>query len=236
MPVLPDLSRRRLQPEVMDQPDLDAHRHTDALRGLRRLNAWSGSVRILWPSVRELAARAAPAPLRILDIASGAGDVLCGLARRAVRAGIALDIEGWDISPRAIDFARQAGADLAVRFERHDALHDPLPDDRDVIISSLFLHHLDEDAAVALLQRMGAAARRAVLINDLARSTAGLMLAHVATRLLTLSPVVHVDGPRSVEGAFTPDEALRLAERAGLRGATVTRRWPFRYLLAWRRA
>jgi SAM-dependent methyltransferase len=219
----------------MDQPDLDAHRHTDALRGLRRLNAWSGSVRILWPSVRELAALTAPAPLRILDIASGAGDVPCGLARRAARAGIALDVEGWDISPRAIDFARQAGAALPVHFERHDALHDPLPDDRDVIISSLFLHHLDEDAAVALLQRMAEAARKAILINDLARSAAGLMLAHVATRLLTWSPVVHVDGPRSVEGAFTPGEALRLAERAGLRGATVTRRWPFRYLLAWRR-
>ena len=82
---------------------------------------------------------------------------------------------------------------------------------------------------------MGAAARRAVLINDLARSTAGLMLAHVATRLLTRSPVVHVDGPRSVEGAFTAEEARQLAERAGLHGSTVGRRWPFRYLLMWRR-
>src|SRR4029079_9609730 len=109
------------------------------------------------------------------------------------------------------------------------------PDDRDVIFSSLFLHHLDEETAIALLRRMAAAARRAILINDLARSAAGLMLAHVATRLLTLSPVVHVDGPRSVEGAFTPAEALRLAERAGLRGAPVARCWSFRYLLAWRR-
>ena len=137
--------------------------------------------------------------------------------------------------PRAIDFARQAGAGLPVRFVLHDVLNDPLPDDRDVLTSSLFLHHLDEDAAVGLLRRMGEAARKAVLINDLSRSTAGLLLAHVATRLLTLSPVVHVDGPRSVEGAFRPEEALRLAERAGLRCATVARRWPFRYLLAWRR-
>jgi SAM-dependent methyltransferase len=235
MPMLPDLTRRHLQPEVMDQPDLDAHSHTDALRGLRRLNSLSGSVRILWPAVHTLARDFPASPLRILDVASGAGDVACGLARRAARAGVALDIEGWDISSRAVDFASQSGAGLPVRFEVHDALNESLPDDRDILVSSLFLHHLDEAQAVRLLQRMGAAARRAVLINDLARSTTGLMLAHVATRLLTRSPVVHVDGPRSVEGAFTPAEARQLAERAGLHGATVVRRWPFRYLLMWRR-
>jgi hypothetical protein len=60
-------------------------------------------------------------------------------------------------------------------------------------------------------------------------------LAHVAGRILTTSDVVHVDGPRSVEGAFTMEEARALAERAGLHGATVRWRWPFRYLLKWDR-
>lgn len=237
MRLLPDLTRRQLQPEVMDQPDLDASRHLAALRGLARINRLSGSVRILWPAIRTLAAANPSVPLRILDIASGAGDVPRGLARRGQHASLPIDVEGWDISPRAVDFARQAAQDanLPVRFEVHDALRDPFPEDRDVLLSSLFLHHLDEEAAVALLRRMSQAARRAVLINDLVRSRAGLMLAHVATRLLTWSPVVHVDGPRSVEGAFTAEEALRLAERAGLQGATVERRWPQRYLLIWRR-
>jgi hypothetical protein len=30
-------------------------------------------------------------------------------------------------------------------------------------------------------------------------------------------------------------EALDLAQRAGLQGATVSRRWPCRYLLSWER-
>src|SRR5262249_26909279 len=114
-------------------------------------------------------------------------------------------------------------------------LADPLPTDCDVFTASLFLHHLSEDEAVALLRRMGEATRHLVLINDLIRSPTHLLLAHVASRLLTLSPVVHVDGPRSVESAFTMAEAKRLAEEAGLMGVTVGWRWPFRYLLAWRR-
>jgi hypothetical protein len=100
---------------------------------------------------------------------------------------------------------------------------------------SLFLHHLDEVQAVAFLAWLREAARELVLVNDLERGWAGLVLAHLGTRLLSTSGVVHTDGPRSVEAAFTPAEALALAEKAGLAGARVGRRWPFRYLLSWRR-
>lgn len=237
MSLVPDVTRRRRQPEVMDRPDLDAASHVQALRGLRRLNFWSGSTGILWRPVRDLA-RQLGQPLRILDLATGAGDVPIGLWRRAERAGLRLQVEGCDVSPRAVDYARQQAERCRadVRFFQLDVGGDDLPTGYDVLVSSLFLHHLEEERAVDLLRRMGAAARRLVLINDLARSRAGLLLAHVATRLLSASPVVHYDGPRSVEGAFTPDEALALAGQAGLTGATVTRRWPARYLLTWRRA
>jgi len=73
------------------------------------------------------------------------------------------------------------------------------------------------------------------LINDLVRCRAGLILARAGTRLLSCSDVVHVDGPRSVEGAFTMAEVLSLAEKAGLRNAVAQRRWPFRFLLTWER-
>lgn len=230
------LERRRRQPEIMDQPGLDAARHEHALRGLARINFVSGSVRILWPAIRHLALQAQP--LKVLDIATGAGDVPIGIKRKAQRAGLDVRIDAWDVSLTALTHARaraqQCHAD--VTFEQHDALADEIPADYDVITSSLFLHHLEEEEAERLLRKMAAAARRLVLINDLARGVPGFLLAHLATRLLTLSDVVHVDGPRSVEAAFTPTEALQLAERAGLAGATVVRRWPCRFLLSWRRS
>ncbi len=235
MSLLPTLSRR-LRPEVMDQPGLAPGLHRAALRGLGRINFWSGSAGILWRPIAALA-RTASRPIRVLDLAAGGGDVAIRLWRKARRAGLPVSVDGCDISPVAVEHAaRLAGRRRAdVRFFVADALTADLPTGYDVVTCSLFLHHLTDDDAVTLLRRMGAAAGRLVLVNDLVRSRAGLLLAQVGTRLLSLSPVVHVDGPRSVEGAYTIEEARTLADRAGLGGATVGRRWPCRFLLSWSR-
>ena len=232
-----NLARRHRVPELMDQPGLDAREHARALRGLRRINVLSRSSAILWPAIARLARDRPGPPIRVLDLASGGGDVAIGLARRAARARLNVQVVGCDISSQAIDHARrQAEArDLDVRFFPCDVLHEPLPDGYDVLTCSLFLHHLDEDDAVALLRRMATAARRTVRVNDLVRSRPGYWLAWLGCRVLSRSRIVRYDGPASVAGAFTPREALSLATRAGLAGATVTRHWPQRYLLAWSR-
>jgi hypothetical protein len=82
---------------------------------------------------------------------------------------------------------------------------------------------------------MADAAERLVLINDLRRHPWGLFLAHFAGNVLSRSPVVRVDAVRSVRAAFTLEEARALAADAGISGAVVSRRWPCRYLLSWRR-
>lgn len=227
---------RRREPEVMDQPGLDERRHAQALRGLARINMVSASAGILWPTLARLARATAPNTLRVLDVATGGGDVPIRLARRARRAGLPMEIAGCDISATAIKFAndRARTAGVSVSFFELNALSEVLPGPYDAMTCSLFLHHLDDSDAVALLQKMAAAAR-CVLVNDLARSRRGLVLAHAATRLLSRSPVVHMDGPRSVEAAYTPAEALDLARRAGMSHAKVLRHWPCRFLLSWMR-
>jgi SAM-dependent methyltransferase len=231
------MSQRSRQPEIMDNPDLNPTLHVQALRGLSRINLWSRSAASLWPPLRDLARSAGSGPVRALDVATGGGDVPVRLWRQARKAGLALEVEGCDVSPVAIEHARNtaAKASAEVRFFVHDALNRPLPAEYDAVICSLFLHHLTEEEAIQFLRQLAGAARKMVLINDLARCWTGLFLAHLGTRLLTASPVVHFDGPRSVEGAFTPAEAAALAERAGLQGVRVARCWPCRYLLTWRR-
>jgi 2-polyprenyl-3-methyl-5-hydroxy-6-metoxy-1,4-benzoquinol methylase len=234
MPLLSRLRERHLQPEWMDRPDLDEDRHREALRGLERINRCSGSARILWRPLCRLAEETAGRPVRVLDVATGGGDVPRALWHRARRARLPLLLEGCDISPVALAHARRRCAEegAEVRFFQADVLHEPLPSGYDALVSSLFLHHLTEEQAIELLRRMGTAGR-SVLVNDLARSRTGYLLAWLGTRLLSRSEVVHFDGPRSVEGAFTPEEARQLAEKAGLTGAVVRRRWPCRYLLSW---
>ena len=96
MSLLRAVTERRLQPEIIDQPDIEPGQLHGALRGLERINWWSGSARILWQPIRRLAAERPTRPLRILDIATGAGDVPIRLWRKACGAGIKLEIAGCE--------------------------------------------------------------------------------------------------------------------------------------------
>jgi SAM-dependent methyltransferase len=233
------LATRERLPELMDQPGLRVATHRDALVGLRRVNVASQTVAVLWKALcRARFMQPGSPPVRLLDIGSGGGDVLIGLARMAQRHGVMLESHGCDTSATAVAHARLAANRAAVanvRFSRCDALCDSLPGECDVALSTLFLHHLGELDAVELLRRMAAAARRAVLVDDLLRSRSGYAMAWAGCRLLTRSRVVHVDGPRSVRSAFSLSEVRGLAEQAGLEGATLRRHWPERFLLSWRK-
>jgi 2-polyprenyl-3-methyl-5-hydroxy-6-metoxy-1,4-benzoquinol methylase len=231
------VAQRHRRPEIMDLLDLAPQRHFQALRGLERINRWSGSVRLLWRPILAQAQTPTVQLLRLLDVATGGGDIPIRLWHKARRAGLKLEIAGCDRSPNAVDYARrQARACRAdVHFFEWDVLQNGLPDRYDIVASSLFLHHLEEEQAVALIKAMAEAAKRLLLINDLVRSWAGYALAYLGTHFLSTSDVVHTDGPRSVEGAFTVEELVALARRAGLGEFRVTRRWPCRMLLEWER-
>lgn len=221
----------------MDQAGLDRAAHLGALAGLARINRISCSAAILWPAVARSAARHPDRVTRILDVATGGGDVPVVLARRAARLGLRVEVSGCDRSLVAVDCARRTAEAARVRasFFVLDVLNDSLPDGFDIVMSSLFLHHLGEDEAVRLLGQMAWATRSMVLVNDLLRTRAGLALAWVGCRLLSRSPIVHHDGPASVRAAFRLSEVQTLADRAGLVGARLARRWPERFLLSWSR-
>jgi 2-polyprenyl-3-methyl-5-hydroxy-6-metoxy-1,4-benzoquinol methylase len=231
------LASRSLLPEIMDDPALGDDEHLRALRGLRRINAISGTAWSIWRPITRLIEETNLQRVRILDVGCGGGDLVFALAATAARAGIDLDIAGCDMSTRAIDIARSRAETgcSGVHFFRLDALADPWPEEYDVVVSSLLLHHFRHDEIVGLLRRATAAARRMVVISDLRRTYAGLLLARIGTRVLSRSRVVHHDGPQSVRAALTMPELRQAAHEAGLHDAPITCSWPQRMLLVWRR-
>ncbi|HEV3021965.1 MAG TPA: methyltransferase domain-containing protein [Pirellulales bacterium] len=237
MKIWRSLAQRHLQPEQIDQPGVGPERLTGALTALERFNFASGSARIVWQPIAQMARETGLRKLSVLDVACGAGDVALRVWRRARRAGFDVAVEGCDLNPISVAHARRRASQVRadVRFFEADALGAPLPGCYDVVACSLFLHHLDEPRAIELLRRMAATARRLVLVNDLERSPRGWLLALAASRILTRSSMVHHDALRSVEGAFSAAEALVLAEQAGWSGARVDRRWPCRFLLCWQK-
>lgn len=224
---------RDRQPEWMDQPDIDRELHAHALKGLARVNLISGAVRSLAGPITDIAAKNPSRTVRILDVASGGGDIAIGLKKHLTRRGVTSEVTGCDLSETAIRFAAAEAEkqQVDVSFIRCDALGGQLPEGFDVVCSTLFMHHLDAEDVVRLLQSMQSASRGIVLISDLVRSRLGYLMAKWGIRLLTTSKVCHVDGPLSVRGAWTIDEAHELSRNAGLASVTIRKAWPERFLL-----
>ena len=233
----------------MDDPALDPREHRRALDALGRASLVSRTAASIWPAIRELTSGAPARRLRVADIACGGGHVAVALARLAARDGVEVDIVGHDISLVAVDYATALAGRSGVRgvsFVLGDVLHDELvgpaeagPNKSvngtfDVAFSSLFLHHLGEDEAVAALAAMKRVGRRLVVVSDLKRSRLGYLMAWIGCRLLSASRVFRTDGALSVRAAYSPDEFRAVADRAGLVGATIASQWPERFVMTWK--
>ena len=233
------LAERDRQPEMMDQPGLDRETHRRALDGLRAANVISRTSQVIWRGIRE--AGIVPdngRPLRILDIATGGGDVVIGVARLAARHSVAVETHGCDVSATAVEYAQGVANQAKLsdtKFFQLNVLVDPLPEAYDVLMSTLFFHHLGNDDAKQLLDRMAKSARRCILIDDLYRTRLGYFYAWVGGRLVTRSHIVHTDGALSVSAAFTIPEFRQLAQDAGLRDVQFRRHWPQRFLMSWKK-
>jgi len=223
----------------MDDPALDAGRHSHALAGLARLNRWSGSHRLLWPRIAASAreANARGQPLEVMDVATGSGDGPVAMAAWARRAQLEIRWTLCDTSAHALATARERARSAGIEVEtlQADVLTAALPRPADLVTCSLFIHHCERPQALAAMRHMRDAARLAVAITDLDRTRLGLGLAWLGSRTLSRSPVVHFDATASVRAAFSLEEAADLARDAGLAGARVERAFPERWRLWWRR-
>lgn len=229
------LAQRHLVGEIMDDPALDPADHDRALRGLARLNTLSLAVGGVWRAVRPHL-RNDRGPVHLLDVASGSGDIALGVARRAKAEGLDLRLSACDISPRAVERIRERAAskNIEANVFTADALNGKLETEADVVMSSLFLHHLTNDDGARLAATMAASARNAAVICDLRRTPFGLFLAWASSRLFTRSYVVHTDAVRSVRAAFTTEEARQLGRDAGLDEIALRSVWPQRFAIAWK--
>lgn len=228
------LRRRRLFQEELDDTELSNPRLRTVLEGLRRVHAAAGTARKVWKQIRAWAWEHDVQTLRVADIGCGSGAVLRSLSRRARRDGFNFEGIGIDRNPNTITFAREQHC-LGVTYRVGNALDCDLQG-FNVIISTMFLHHLRDRAAIGLLRRIAEASEGLVIVHDLVRSRVTLHLARLLTRVASTDPILYRDGMRSVLAAFTESELAHLAGEAGMRDAVLRRHWPCQISLRWKRS
>ena len=143
-----------------------------------------------------------------------------------------MDLNPW--SKRSAEQLTPANAQI--RFETSDIFRFE-PGAIDLIISSLFTHHLSDSKLVRFLRWMDQHAVRGWFINDLHRHPVPSFLFTHAARVLFFDRMVRYDGPLSIARAFTASDWRRLLAAAGMPSKRTRIDWffPFRYCVAGRK-
>lgn len=213
------MERRTNAAELLDGPLDDPAALASNLRDLRRVNRWLGGVKLSAAAIEALAAHRER--LTVLDVGTGGADIPVALLERAAARGRGLAVVGIDSRPEVLAAAVLATPGLAATpgLEIHvgDGLALPYADRAfDVAHASLVLHHLEPEAAVALLREMARVSRLGVVVNDLDRTRLGWLGAWLLAHLLTRNRFTRNDAPLSVRRSYRMPEIAGLLRAAGL--------------------
>lgn len=221
-PDRPDFRHRAQLTEWMDEP-CSREELRACLRDLARVNRWTLGYRPLLAWLNSVIPARIAKPIHILDIGCGYGDGLRRIERWGNTRGVALELTGIDINPDAVAIAREAcPAAGRIRWTAADVFAYTPEDPVDLIVSSLFAHHLDEGDVVRFLRWMEGHARLGWFINDLSRSAVPYHLFRVFSKLAGLHRFVQHDGPVSIARAFVADDWRRMCAAAGLGAGDVS--------------
>ncbi len=222
------------QDELMDVEKVSFEEFRDCLVDLTRVNELTLAYRPtlayferLLPQIRALGR-----PLEVVDVGSGYGDMLRAIHAWARKRDVAVSLTGVDMNPWSAKAAREATPPLErpIEWVTADAFAYEPARGIDVVVSSLFTHHLRDPEVVRFLRWMETTATTGWFVNDLHRHPIPYYFFRTFAKLARYHRFVQHDGPVSIARAFSPGDWRRLAREADIDLNRVTIAWkvPFR--------
>ena len=235
---MPDFSKRDTTPELMDSEVVGYEELRGVLRELTQANELSLAYRPTLSFFKRLAREGRLAEDRrivVIDAASGYGDMSRKVDAWAAKNGVNLEIIGVDMNPWAARAASEATTPgRPLRWVTAN-LFDFRPEGgADIIMSSLFTHHLPDPQLVRFIRWMEENARIGWFINDLERHPVPYYFLKFAFWATRRHRFMRYDGPVSIASAFKKEDWVRLLKEAGLReSAARLETWmPFRLCIS----
>ena len=213
-----DLSRRSSDPEFMDETTTSPADYARCLVDLESVNRVTFTHRPTLHWLAEATASLRPgAPISILDVACGHGDLLRAIQRWSVKRGITVKLEGIDLNPRsAVAAALATPPEMGITWRTGDVFTYRPASPPDFIVSSQFAHHLDDVQVVAFLGWLERNATWGWFLADLHRHAIPFYGFRLLARLMGWHPIVRYDGTISIARSFRRSDWERLTALAGV--------------------
>jgi len=205
-----DWNARSPETELIDDPALPEADFAAAIDDLAKVNFWLLGHAPTLSFLDKHAARLKS--FTLLDVGAGQGDTLRAISRWAKARGIEAKLSGIDLATGGAVASGRAGTDanwITGDVFAHQGRYD-------FIVSSLFTHHLPDDAIIRFMRWMHGHASRAWHINDLHRSRLALTGYTLLAKAMRWHPIVQHDGKISVRRAFVRTDWDHLLSEAGL--------------------
>jgi 2-polyprenyl-3-methyl-5-hydroxy-6-metoxy-1,4-benzoquinol methylase len=153
---------------------------------------------------------------RILDLATGSGDIprLIANYARGIRAQV--EIDALDRQSATLEIARKLSSGYPeISYREADILEWNSVKTYDIALCTLALHHFSEEDAVNVLRQCRQLSRRFVLVSDLRRGFLLRTGVYLLTALIFREPMTRHDARLSAARSFSFSEMRNLALHAG---------------------
>lgn len=219
------------EPEQIDEPDQPFADIAQSMGDVALSNRLLGGTQtVLYHVARLLRGVPQGTPIRVLDIATGSGDIPCALIGWGRRRGLELTVVGVDALPAMLKLAktRHCGVSLV----QADALNLPFPPRSfDIALCALAFHHFGFENSARVLRTMDRLTTRGLVVSDLRRDQPSLWGVTAGLALMRSHPLTRHDGPASVRRAFTPREYAKMVALSGAQNVRIHSHWYARMAL-----
>lgn len=222
------------EPEWMDRPQPVTPELADDLANLRTLNRWFGGISTVLDPLRDILTP--DREWRLLDLATGSGDIPLAVADWCHARGIRCRIDAVDFQASTLELARRhCSRRPEIQFHCGDIRSFGAGSHWDVVTCALALHHFSESDAVRVLERMRFLASHTAIAADLRRSPLGTIAVDTLTAVWMRAAMTRNDARASVRSAFSFPEFSQMLAHAGWTAARHERTWSFRQVAVLRK-
>jgi hypothetical protein len=221
--------KRHYEKELMDDFSIVDQRIDEALQELKLTNKYLGGINVSNSGIMHFLKNSNDDSIKILDIGSGAGDILKSIRIKNKR----IKIFPLDKNKRVCEILKNHNNGTVICEPIYgDVLNFPLKkNSMDIIHASLFLHHFNDEQIKNIISSSLIIAKKGIIINDLRRSLFAIIGIKFLIKLFSKSSLFKNDAPLSVKKGFIKTELINLLNDLKIRNYIIKRKWAFRWLI-----